>query len=312
MNVDLGGLLAGTVEPPALKAALPIPFVLEYCGIVIEEGDGRLTSLCPFHPDNTPSFDVYDWHGTQKWGCWACGIGGDVLDLIQQFWPVLSFPRAKEAALNLIAAMKKASWTGPSVRPRRPWDPIAAGALLARASFDGVDEFVAKKGYPFSAQWLSAAFGVRRVGQELLIPFWGSERALVALKHRPVAGGRPVSMAGSMLSGNFYGEWLPWPTGSQGARGVILCEGESDTWIAHYHFGREWIVRGLPSGAASSTASAQRLAGYYVMTAFDGDTAGRDATARWHEALSAAGCTVSQWNMPDGMDLAGLYSTVVN
>lgn len=309
MSVDLGGLLAGTIEPPALKQALPIPYVLEYCGVQIEDGEGRLTALCPFHPDNTPSFDVYEWNGTPKWGCWACGVGGDVLDLIQEFWPELSFPRAKEAALNLIAAMKAANWSGPTVRPRRAWDPTAAAALLHRGSPDGVDEFVSRKGYSFSAQWLSAAFGVLRVRQELLVPFWGAQGALVALKHQSVAGGKRTAMAGSNLSGNFYGEWLPWPVGAQG---VLLCEGESDTWEAQYHYGKTWIVRGLPSGAASSTSGAARLAGNYVMTAFDGDQAGHDATKRWHEALQTAGCTVASWDMPDGRDLASLYSQVVN
>ena len=309
MHINLGALTAGSIEPPQIKKALPMAFVLEYCGIPLEEGDGRLVALCPFHPDHTPSFDVYQWVEHERFGCWACGIGGDVLDLIQAFWAELSFPKAKEAALNLIAELKRQDWSGPTIRPRRAWDPTAAQALLARATDQGVDEFVSNKGYSFSAQWLNAAFGVRRVGNEILVPFWAAERALVALKHRPVTGGRPMSMAGSQLSGNFYGEWLPWPSGAQG---VLLCEGESDTWEAQYHHGKNWIVRGLPSGAASSTSGAARLAGNYVMTAFDGDQAGHDATVRWHEALQAAGCTVASWDIPDGRDLASLYSRMVN
>ena len=38
--------------------------------------------VCPFHEETEASFTVYA--DTQRWYCFGCGLGGDVLDFIQR------------------------------------------------------------------------------------------------------------------------------------------------------------------------------------------------------------------------------------
>jgi DNA primase catalytic core len=44
--------------------------------------EGRLHGLCPFHDDHHPSLYVNDRRG--EWGCFPCGLHGDVFDWIQR------------------------------------------------------------------------------------------------------------------------------------------------------------------------------------------------------------------------------------
>ena len=60
-----------------IKAALPLEAVLSDAGIHLERGKRR----CPFHDDRSPSFTSRG----EKWRCWACGEGGDVLDFVKKF-----------------------------------------------------------------------------------------------------------------------------------------------------------------------------------------------------------------------------------
>lgn len=50
-------------------------------------------SLCPFHDDHHPSFDVDPRR--QRYRCWSCGKHGDVFNFVQEFEKV-SFPEALE------------------------------------------------------------------------------------------------------------------------------------------------------------------------------------------------------------------------
>lgn len=43
-------------------------------------------ACCPIHSDKSPSFTIYA--GDQRWHCFGCGEGGDVLDLIQKLHQV--------------------------------------------------------------------------------------------------------------------------------------------------------------------------------------------------------------------------------
>ena len=46
-------------------------------------GRGRVRQgVCPFHEETEASFTVYA--DTQRWYCFGCGLGGDVLDFIQR------------------------------------------------------------------------------------------------------------------------------------------------------------------------------------------------------------------------------------
>ncbi len=70
------------VDIPALKAAHPLGDFVEASGVELR-GTGRVRQgLCPFHDETEGSFTVYS--DTERWFCFGCGIGGDVLDFMQR------------------------------------------------------------------------------------------------------------------------------------------------------------------------------------------------------------------------------------
>lgn len=302
--VDWDAALQALGRPAALKGLLPISYVLERHGIAISSNEGRLQAVCPFHADHDPSFDVYPWKDGARWGCWVCGVGGDVFDLLRKIDPALTWGGTLERAEGFLAEMQGSDWKEPKLTPARDWDPIEAGNLLASARLSplpAVDALVKRKGWPFSAEWLIASWEVGGLGGETLIPYFSVDQEIVGLKHR-TASIRPISAPGSRLSGVLYGEWkiarpeLP----------VLLCESESDCWVSTFRVGDLYDVRGLSTGAGANPKAAVKLAGRQVVVAFDGDPAGRTATDRWVPALQAAGCGVSRVDLPDGWDLASL------
>jgi DNA primase len=69
-------------EIARIKAQVRIEEVCRSRGIDLRLASvDRLEGLCPFHDDHTPSFSVY--LQTQRYYCFACGAGGDVIDFIR-------------------------------------------------------------------------------------------------------------------------------------------------------------------------------------------------------------------------------------
>lgn len=288
-------------EPAEIKQALPIAYILEQAGIHVYDNGGSLTTLCPFHDDNNPSFDIFEFSGKQRWGCWSCGISGDVFDLIQRLWP-MGFRPSVDAAKRALAKMQAEGWKGPQLRDPLGWDETAASALLSQASaaYEPIEHLIAAKGWKITADHLLWHWNVRSQGKEILVPYLSMTRNLVALKHRPSTGNRPlISLPGSQLRGVFYGEWLE----GDPSKPILLCEGESDTWHADM-FLKEYNVIGLPAGVGATPSGLDFFHGTSnVVLAFDGDEPGRLGRERWREALQSVGCTVAYMDIPDGMDL---------
>ena len=79
-----------TVDIPALKARHPLGDSVEAAGVQLR-GRGRVRQgVCPFHEEAEGSFTVYS--DSQRFYCFGCGLGGDVLDFIQRI-ENLSLPR---------------------------------------------------------------------------------------------------------------------------------------------------------------------------------------------------------------------------
>ena len=67
-----------------IKASIPLSSILAESAPDLRLSGGRwLTGLCPFHDDSKPSFfaDIE----RNLWGCHACGLHGDVINLYAQF-----------------------------------------------------------------------------------------------------------------------------------------------------------------------------------------------------------------------------------
>lgn len=61
--------------------------IIEEAGIELRSAGGeRLKGLCPFHSEKTPSFFVF--RDRQRFHCFGCGVGGDVIDFVQQHRPL--------------------------------------------------------------------------------------------------------------------------------------------------------------------------------------------------------------------------------
>ena len=79
------------VDIPALKARHPLGDTVEAAGVRLR-GRGRVRQgVCPFHDEAEGSFTVYG--DSERFYCFGCGLGGDVLDFIQQA-EGLSLPEA--------------------------------------------------------------------------------------------------------------------------------------------------------------------------------------------------------------------------
>ncbi len=65
----------------AIKDAVPIEQIAAEYGLFKLLGNGRLLGRCvaPNHEDRTPSMTVFT--DTQRFKCFGCGLGGDVIDL---------------------------------------------------------------------------------------------------------------------------------------------------------------------------------------------------------------------------------------
>ncbi len=80
----------------AVMEKLPVLQVLQGAGIRVHRmGAGRHRALCPFHADSDPSLVIYP---DDRWHCFGCGAGGDVVDLIQRLHGHQTFLDALEAA----------------------------------------------------------------------------------------------------------------------------------------------------------------------------------------------------------------------
>jgi hypothetical protein len=84
---------------------------------------------CPFHADSDPSFDIFG-ESLERWGCFPCGLGGDVLDLIGRLFKAEDFKTQMDMARQLIEEKNAAGWTGPTTGVKKEFDWEAARALV--------------------------------------------------------------------------------------------------------------------------------------------------------------------------------------
>lgn len=300
--------------PRRLKRELPIPWVMEQEGFRLELRGSSLVASCPFHQDSDPSFSITDdaergW----RWGCWPCGLSGDVVDLMRALYGI-GFTDAVTAGIRGVAKIKETGWKAPILEGTEAFNAPAARQLLSAAraqdqfplsSAEQVEAFLRahaarNNSWPIiDAEWLVRTFDLVTLNGRLLVPVYSANRELVGLKHRSLnATDHLFAFPGSQLADVLYGEqWLG------GVGPVVLCEGESDVWTANWLLrNSECNVLGLATGAGSLPRPAQRLVGREVHIVFDGDDAGRMGAQRWKDALGSL-TDVTVWNMPDGLDL---------
>lgn len=268
-----------------------------------EEGS-KLIYHSPFREDTHPSFDVWlDTDRGWRWGDFAEGTGGDVVDLLNRW-----FDNGMSVAWQLLTQMTDEGWTAPTLSTRKRFDAASAQARMT-STLEEVAECIAS--YHFE-QWefsdpkpgivdipavrLYHEWKLAADGDALLIPYYDLDNELVNYKVRTPSEKRNASGGTHIL----YGLWR------LNDAPIVLVEGESDTWAAAEALGRGWCVLGVPGAGTRPERVGLPIAGRDVVLAFDADTAGQTAVATWTRWVAENGGTVSLVPLPAGTDVASL------
>ena len=171
----------------------------------VETLPGKYVYHSPFRQDSNPSFDIYfnEGQGCWKYGDWAEGSGGDVIDLLERFGMGIA------DAWALLG--KQAGWTPPPVPEPKPFDGgyfEGAEGDLADAlgkhwlhhapSRGALDHEVPAWLDGTVSSWYHDEWRLKADGSDLLIPYYNHPGDLVGFKTRPVEGLKK-NAAGSKL-----------------------------------------------------------------------------------------------------------------
>ena len=326
-------MVTANVDIPALKARHPLGDAVEAAGVRLR-GRGRVRQgVCPFHDEAEGSFTVYG--DSERFYCFGCGLGGDVLDFIQQA-EGLSLPDAiarldGSPGLAPRAAIRPAGTRRPRSAALPPRDPAL---LTAAARFyagrlrrhSEAREYLASRGVgPDAAARLglgyspggglrlaleSLGFSEKRIRDSGLFMERGAERFAGMVVVPDASGGLVRWLVGRALDPDrtprFQALPGPKPVLGLGRLGLappwaVVAEGVFD-WLALTGWG-------LPAVAALGTQGVEKVAVGLrgcprVFLAFDADDAGREATERLLTLLGRRAAAVA---LPAGVgDVAEL------
>ena len=287
-------------------------------------GRGRVRQgVCPFHEELKGSFTVYE--DSQKFWCFGCGLGGDVLDFIRRV-ENLSLPDAiRRLDGGAYPAVSRPAPTrrvkAPPLPPRDPALLTAAARFYAgqlRRSPAGL-EYLASRGVgPDAAARLGLGFapglGLREALESVgftadrlrdcgLFTERGSERFAGMVVVPEVEGGLVRWLVGRAVDPDrtprFQALPGPKPVLGLGRLGpapplAVVAEGVFD-WLAL----ASW---GVPAVSALGTQGVERVASALrgcprVFLAFDNDEAGLEATERLAGLLGRRSAAVT---LPQG------------
>ena len=291
------------VDIAALKRRHPLGPIVEAAGVELH-GRGRVRQgLCPFHEETHGSFTVYA--DTQRFYCFGCGLGGDVLDFIQRTDGV-DLP---EAIRRLDASPERPATTvAPAPAPSAPEPaPVRDAALLTAAMrcyarqlqlCEPAQAYLASRGIGAEAarrlglgyssghglhSWLTdAGFDGRRVLDSGLVSE-GRERFRGMIVVPDLVAGRVNWLAGRAIQPQAGPRFQALP-GAKPVLGLSRLPPASP-WIVVAEGLFDWLVLagwGLPAVAALGTQGMDRLASSLqdqsrLFLAFDADEAGSAA-----------------------------------
>ena len=320
------------VDIAALKSRHPLGAAVEAAGVELS-GRGRVRQgACPFHDEAHGSFTVYG--DTERWWCFGCGAGGDVLDFVQRTEGVglpEAIRRLETDGGCAVRSKATAERRFASVRFER--DPAAltvaaryyAGQLRRRPE---AREYLAARGVGAGAaarlglgyapgsglrsHLESAGFGAERLARSGLFTARG-ERLAGMIVVPDADGGIARWMAGRAIEPGASHRFQALP-GTKPVLGlarlgaapsfVVLTEGLFD-WVALAGWG-------LPACAALGTQGAERIAASLrgcgrAFLAFDADDAGRAAAEQLQGLLGRRAAPVTlPGGVSDAAELAAL------
>ena len=327
-----------TVDLQELKARHPLGDAVEAAGVALR-GKGRVRQgVCPFHQEVEGSFTVYA--DTEKFYCFGCGVGGDVLDFVQRV-EGLTLPEAirrlddgsapvAAPAVRPVAARQPAA---PAIPPRDP------ALLTAAARFYGGElrrsptarAYLGSRGIGIEAalrlglgyaqgrglrEALTAAgFDNQRQRDCGLFMERGAERFAGMITVPDLAHGLARWLTGRAVDSNVRPRFqaVPGPKPVLGLAGL----GPAPPWVvvAEGVFDRLALAAwGYPAVAALGTQGMDKVATALrgcprVFLAFDNDDAGNQAAQQLNDLLGRRAAVV---NLPDGIADVGELATLPN
>ena len=326
-------MVAASVDIPALKAGHPLGDTVEAAGVRLR-GRGRVRQgVCPFHDEAEGSFTVYG--DSERFYCFGCGEGGDVLDFIQKS-EGLSLPDAiarldGSPGLAPRAAIRPAGPRRPeyaAVHPREPDLLTAAARFYAgrlRRSAEAREYLASRSVGPVAAARLglgyapggglrqaleSLGFSQKRIGDSGLFMERGAERFAGMAVVPDVSGGLVRWLAGRAVDPGRVPRFQALP-GPKPVLGLGRL-GPAPLWAVVTEGLFDWVALAgweFPAVAALGTQGVERVAEALrvcarVFLAFDGDDAGREATER---LLTLLGRRAAAVTLPPGIgDVAEL------
>ena len=319
------------VDIPALKVRHPLGDVVEAAGVRLT-GRGRVRQgVCPFHSENEGSFTVYS--DSERFYCFGCGEGGDVLDFIQKI-EGLTLPEAI-ARLDGSPGLAPRSAHRPA-RTRRPASvalPPRDPSLLTTAArfYAGMlrpsteaREYLASRGVgPVAADRLSLGyspggglrhalaslgFSEKRMRDSGLFMERGAERFAGMVVVPDASGGLVRWLKGRALNQDVKPRFQALP-GPKPVLGLGRL-GPAPPWVVVAEGVFDWLLLtgwGLPSCGTLGTQGVERVASALrgcprVFLAFDNDDAGREATER---LLTLLGRRAAAVVLPEGVGDVG-------
>ena len=327
-----------TVDIAELKARHPLGDSVENAGVSLR-GKGRVRQgVCPFHKESEGSFTVYS--DTERFYCFGCGAGGDVLDFVQRM-ESLTLPEAirrldggsppvTAAAVHPAVGRQSAV---PAIPPRDPALLTAAvrfyaGQLRrspkARAylATRGIGAGAALKlglgyatGRGLRAYLESASFENGRLRDSGLFLEHGSERVAGMITVPDIATGRVRWLTGRAVDAGAKPRFQAIP-GLKPVLGLARI-GPAPPWVIVAEGVFDYLAMaawGYPACAALGTQGMDKVAAALrgcprIFLAFDNDDAGREAAASLQAQLGRRAAVV---NLPDGVADVGELTTLPN
>ncbi len=326
-------MAVANVDIPALKARHPLGDTVEAAGVRLR-GRGRVRQgVCPFHDEAEGSFTVYA--DSERFYCFGCGLGGDVLDFIRQA-EGLSLTEAiarldEQRPWAQALGCRPAGTRRPASAALPPRDPTLLTAAarfyagnLRRSS--EAREYLASRGVgPVAATRLglgyapggglrqaleSLGFSQKRIGDSGLFTERGSERFAGMVVVPDASGGLVRWLVGRALDPDARPRFQA-PPGPKPVLGLGRL-GPAPPWAVVAEGVFDWLTLtgwGLPACAALGTQGVERIASALrgcprVFLAFDNDDAGCEATDGLLTLLGRRAAAVS---LPSGVgDVAEL------
>ena len=314
-----------TVDIAELKARHPLGDAVEAAGVVLR-GKGRVRQgVCPFHEEAEGSFTVYA--DSEKFYCFGCGLGGDVLDFVQRT-EGLTLPEAirrlDDGSAPVVPTPVVARKPAPS-----PALPVRDPALLTAAvrfyaaqlrRNPGAREYLSSRGIGLESslrlglgyapghglrEHLQAAgFAGQRLRDSGLFLERGAERFAGMITVPDMAHGLARWLTGRAVDAGATPRFQAVP-GPKPVLGLARI-GPAPPWIVVTEGVFDWLTLtawGYSACAALGTQGMDKVAANLrgcprVFLAFDNDDAGREATANLQALLGRRAAVV---NLPQGV-----------